>query len=115
MQNYGIGSEYNYPYTYENSIQSDDECLKNRGNPKDNFKIKKFEIIPEGDCLQLKKQLQHHPIAVGIAGYRLMFYRSGVFTECDTTLNHAVLLVGYRQKEEGSYWIIKNTWGKRWG
>ena len=46
-----------------------------------------------------------------------MFYRQGVFTDCDETLNHAVLLVGYREKQdkESSYWIIKNTWGDRWG
>ena len=75
MQVTGVGTEYNYPYTYQNSVQEDDKCLKNVENRRDNFKIRKFEIIPEGDCLEVKKQLIHHPIAVAITGYRLMFYR----------------------------------------
>ena len=39
MQVHGVGSEYNYPYTYENSVESDDICLKKGAPGKDNFKI----------------------------------------------------------------------------
>ena len=64
------------------------------------------------NCVQLRQQLQHHPIAVGITGLELFLYRSGVFSDCDRSINHAVLLVGY-QEDKG--WRIKNTWGTRWG
>ena len=79
---------------------------------RDNFRIERFEVIPENDCQALAYHLQDHPISVGIAGYHLIFYNSGLFTDCDKNVNHAVLLVGYK-KNYG--WKIKNTWGTKWG
>ena len=49
---------------------------------------------------------------MGIAGYNLQFYDSGVFSDCSSKLNHAVAVVGYRS---GVGWRIKNSWGLEWG
>jgi cathepsin L len=40
-------------------------------------------------------------------------YRGGVLKEsqCGKDIDHAVLLVGFTPE----YWIIKNSWGPRWG
>jgi C1A family cysteine protease len=38
-------------------------------------------------------------------------YKSGIFNNCNTSLNHGVLLVGY----SGTFWKIKNSWGTSWG
>lgn len=37
-----------------------------------------------------------------------------MFDDCPNSydLNHAVLLIGYK---EGKGWKIKNTWGRNWG
>lgn len=42
-------------------------------------------------------------------------YHGGVFTGCrSTSLNHAILLVGYGNDGQG-YWKIKNSWGTSFG
>lgn len=51
-------------------------------------------------------------MSLGIASYMMQFYQSGVFTDCDTQVDHAVLLVGYNVTKG---WKIKNSWGASWG
>lgn len=42
----------------------------------------------------------------------MQFYSSGVFNDCDDNIDHAVVLVGWK---EGVGWKIKNSWGSDWG
>lgn len=48
------------------------------------------------------------PVSVGIAGFNLQHYSSGVFDGChNEPEDHAVLIVGYDSKKG---WKIKNSW-----
>jgi C1A family cysteine protease len=65
------------------------------------------------------------PLSVLLDASQLQYYQSGIWNGhidampvgChNTTLNHAVLLVGYGVSEEGvKYWIVKNSWGVNYG
>jgi C1A family cysteine protease len=64
--------------------------------------------------------LEQQPVSVSIEADKSVFqsYQSGVFSssQCGTSLDHAVLLVGYSTgTSEGDYFILKNSWGTSWG
>jgi len=34
---------------------------------------------------------------------------------CGTSLDHAVVIVGYNTTNNPPYWLIRNSWGTSWG
>ncbi|KAJ6739128.1 CYSTEINE PROTEASE RD19C-RELATED [Salix koriyanagi] len=68
--------------------------------------------------------VKNGPLAVAINAVFMQTYIGGVSCPyiCSRRLDHGVLLVGYgsagyapvRMKEK-PYWIIKNSWGEKWG
>ncbi len=78
IQLHGIAAESSYPYQSANNgvVNS---CKYMGGQ----FKIKAFETIEEGKCLEVINRLRKGPVAAGIAGYTLQFYDSGIFNDCD--------------------------------
>lgn len=103
----GITTEQAYPYTSAD-IGKKGRCQKEGGV----FKLSSFKSITEGDCNAVINHLAQGPISVGIAGYNLQFYDTGIFNDCTSVLDHAVVIVGYKS---GYGWRIKNSWGTRWG
>ena len=59
------------------------------------------------------------PISVAIDASAKSFgaYIGGVYSDinCDTSLNHAVTIVGYNGKNNPPYYIVRNSWGSDWG
>lgn len=73
-------------------------------------------VQPTADFIYIS--LCDQPISTMIAAQSKVFrfYSSGVISvddECGEEADHSVLLTGY--KEDGDFWIIKNSWGIEWG
>ncbi|KAL6129101.1 hypothetical protein ACLB2K_072454 [Fragaria x ananassa] len=113
IQNHGINTEANYPYT-----AADGTCnaKKESGHA---ATITGHEDVPANSESALLKAVANQPISVAIdaSGYDFQLYSSGVFTgTCGTELDHGVTAVGYGVDADGTkYWLVKNSWGAQWG
>ena len=96
----GIVTEDEYPYK---GVKQN--CTMSTGK----FKISGFAVARK--CTDLNNALMAKPISVGVDATNWDKYSKGVFNNCKTTLNHAVVLVGV----SGGNWRIKNSWGVSWG
>ena len=110
-ENGGICLEEDYPYE-----ATDDKCSKSCKLVEGTKNVKTKNIIPMEYALE--KAVTSQPISVGIdaEGREFQFYKDGVFTgECGTNIDHGVLVVGFGELDDVSYWKVKNSWGSDWG
>jgi C1A family cysteine protease len=57
-------------------------------------------------------------VSVEFMTNEVFIYRDGVYddTDCDNVdVNHAMVIVGWGNKDGVDYWIIRNSWGTGWG
>ena len=97
---HGITSQDAYPYVAVNQV-----CKIDGGQ----YRLGGFVDVQ--GCDNLQNALSQQPISVAVDAGNWSSYRSGVFGNCATSVNHGVLLVGVTD----SYWVIKNSWGTGWG
>lgn len=112
INNHGIDTEEDYPYRAR-----DGTCNKDRMKRRV-VTIDKYVDVPENNEKQLLQAVAAQPVSVGICGSERAFqmYSKGIFTgPCSTSLDHAVLIVGYGSENGVDYWIVKNSWGTGWG
>ncbi|KAF7803344.1 senescence-specific cysteine protease SAG39-like [Senna tora] len=111
VQNQGLATESDYPYQ-----ETQKSCDPPSPTPESN--IIAYQGVPPNDEGQLLQIVALQPVSVAISSSGdFQFYKEGVFTgSCDTTLNHAVTVIGYGVSGDGmKYWLVKNSWGTNWG
>ncbi|XP_059194928.1 cathepsin S-like [Centropristis striata] len=111
--NQGIDSDASYPYTGQSQ-----QCRYNPSYRAAN--CTGYSFLPEGDEGAMKEALATiGPISVAIDATRprFAFYRSGVYDDpsCTQKVNHGVLAVGYGTLNGQDYWLVKNSWGVKFG
>lgn len=109
----GLPLEKDYPYNGDVGI-----CNKNIPEFK-NLNLLGYQFVLSHSSTALQSALQHNPVCIALAGdpMKFLFYGEGIFdcNESSKTNNHAVLLVGYDKTGDVPYWIVKNSWGEKWG
>ncbi|CAK9813258.1 Putative cysteine proteinase CG12163 [Anthophora quadrimaculata] len=115
----GLELETDYPYDAKN-----EKC---------HFRQKKAKVqiaaavnITSNETKMAQWLVKNGPISIGINANAMQFYIGGVshplkFLCNPETIDHGVLIVGYGVSKyplfhrKLPYWIIKNSWGPRWG
>lgn len=117
----GIYQEHLYEYGSGHKAGVDHTCDLPKGLTKPLIEIGGYVKLPSNNYTMVMNALAHvGPLAVTVAAGSWYSYHSGVFEGCDFTkpdVNHVVQLVGYGEEEETGlkYWIVRNSWGPRWG
>ncbi|XAR61705.1 Actinidain [Bertholletia excelsa] len=112
IKNHGIDTEKDYPY------QGVERSCNKKKLKRHIVTIDSYTDIPQNNEKHLLQAVATQPVSVGICGSERAFqlYSKGIFTgPCSTSLDHAVLIVGYGSENGVDYWIIKNSWGTSWG
>ncbi|XP_070505065.1 digestive cysteine proteinase 1-like [Chironomus tepperi] len=117
IQNNGeISIEADYPY-----VASQEKCKRSVKNiSKVSVSIKQFLQPPKEDEHELTRALiAYGPIMVSIDHLHESFmrYSSGIYYEpdCKKQNSHAALLIGFGSEGGEDYWIVKNSFGEKWG
>ncbi|KAL4502019.1 hypothetical protein ABPG73_020156 [Tetrahymena malaccensis] len=110
VQENGLALQSRYPY-----IGIRNKCLASEVGQL--YKINGFVKLPS-DINSIKQALvQKGAIAtcVFVAG-RWMSYKQGILkVPRQNHCNKAVTVIGYGKENDMDFWIIRNTWGTKWG
>lgn len=92
---------------------------------KSTAQIASWHALPTDEDALAAYVAEHGPISVGLDASGtlgvllpwLQFYKKGVASPrwCSTKIDHGVLIVGYGEEDGKKYWIVKNSWGEKWG
>jgi len=128
--NYGCSgglqdNAYKYYAQYSPMLESDYSYTGTKGScaydasKATTVAVTKGTHVAANDKDQMKAALAISPLAVAIEADKMVFqtYKSGVLdsTKCGTSLDHAVLAVGYGTEDGQDYWLVKNSWNTTWG
>ncbi|MED6108621.1 hypothetical protein PIB30_025928 [Stylosanthes scabra] len=109
----GLPTEKDYPYAGIDRI-----CNKAKTISKYIVNISGYENVPARNESLLRVAVAHQPVSVSIdaTGYAFQLYSHGIFSGvCGKSQNHAVTIVGYGEEKGIKYWLVKNSWGSKWG
>jgi C1A family cysteine protease len=104
-----------YPY---NAINQ--QCFIEKNQKQYGSHLSDYQFTIPKSILDMKMNLIQTPITIALDADNIFFrfYKEGIIdipSNVNSSMNHAVLLVGFDYDDEGMYWIIQNSWGSDWG
>eukprot|EP00296_Roombia_truncata_P007933 JP446392.1.p2 GENE.JP446392.1~~JP446392.1.p2 ORF type:complete len:367 (-),score=183.63 JP446392.1:44-1144(-) len=116
----GITTEANYKYTSGKTSKTG-TCAYDKSSAVAH--VTGFQNIEENSYEALMEAIATvGPVSVSVDASKWFMYKGGIFDGCNQVnpdINHAVQLVGYGSEmqngEEKPYWIVRNSWGSKWG
>jgi len=109
VMNHGIALETDYPYKAETGVcQRAKKVVATSGFT---------QLAANNQDILLYSVVNSGPIAISVDASKWGAYAGGIFDGCskNATINHAVQLVGYGEEGGVKYWIVRNSWGPKWG
>jgi cathepsin L len=119
-QLFGLTKEEDYPYTSGN-LGITGSCDYSPNSMDTLATLRGYETLERNSYEAVMNHIVNvGPLSVAVDASGWSFYGGGVFDGCsydrNIEINHAVQLVGYgTDASEGDYWIVRNSWGSRWG
>jgi len=114
IDNKGIDTEASYSYEgYDQSCKFKAATV--------GAKISNWTFVSKDEGDMAEVLISQGPLSVAVEADMWQFYIGGVFyLPCGTSLDHAVLLVGYGTETDVffqtmPFWTVKNSWGDDWG
>jgi len=106
------GNELESVYPYQ-GVQG--QCQYNQGSA---YGVTSQHVdVAQDNPTALAQAVTVNPVSIGIEADQPVFqlYTGGVIdgASCGTSVDHAVLVVGYDLTNQ--YWYVKNSWGATWG
>jgi len=119
---HGICSEQDYPYIahkhWFRGCRSKKRHSKYYCESVNHSRVKTFVDI-ENTVPALKEAISKQTVSVAIQAdlQSFQFYKKGVYADakCGNNLDHGVLAVGYGTEKDLPYFLVRNSWGKKWG
>jgi|EP00937_MAST-01D_sp_MAST-1D-sp2_P003448 cathepsin L len=105
----GIALDSDYPYTAQTGTCKSVAGKVVAGNTG-------YTRLPANDYTALMNAVATlGPMAISVDA-SWSGYESGVYTgKCGSTIDHAVVLVGYGEEAGTKYYLVRNSWGESWG
>jgi len=114
----GLATEWTYPY--RSYYAANFTCGFNKSRTPVAAEVASYVTLPTNTYKPLLAAVATKgPIAISVDASSWKAYESGVFNGCNQTnpdIDHAVQLVGYGTDPKlGDYWLVRNSWGPKWG
>jgi len=108
----GLEDDSDYPYTAQ-----DGTCAFQANLVKVTISNWKYGTQNSDETVMQTNLVSVGPLSICVDAEPWQDYTSGILmaSDCSTSLDHCVQLVGYDMTVSTPYWLVRNSWGADWG